>query len=143
MYSLRHPVSVNGFMQTRRSDMIHREKYRQLSEMVNKTVSSFMDEVKVVVWRRGLGGQQHPLESMPPVIIHLSKTNILPAVAINGKVKFALEVPLESDLAKAIHHSDKFPDILGSLHKPGLSPSTFALRMLSSRARFMKGLSKL
>jgi lipoate-protein ligase A len=92
-------------------------KCRQLIEMVNKAVSSRMDEVKVVVWRRGLGGQQHPIESMPPVIIHLSKANILPAVVINGEVKFALEVPLESDLGEAIHQPETFPDILGSLHK--------------------------
>jgi lipoate-protein ligase A len=92
-------------------------KCRQLIEMVNKAVSSLMDEVMVVVWRRGLGGQQHPLEAMPPVIIPLSKANILPAVIINGEVKFALEVPLESDLGEAIHHPDRFPDILGLLHK--------------------------
>jgi len=92
-------------------------KCRQLTEMVNKAASSLMDEVKVVVWRRGLGGQQHPIESMPPVIIHLSKANILPAVIINGEVKFALEVPSENDLGEAVHHPDKFPDILGSLHK--------------------------
>ncbi len=92
-------------------------KCRQLIEMVNHAVSSLMGGVKVVVWRRGLGGQQHPIESMPPVIIHLSKANILPAVVINGEVKFALDVPLESDLGEAIHYPDKFPDILGSLHK--------------------------
>lgn len=92
-------------------------KCRQLIEMVNKAVSSLMDEVKVVVWRRGLGDQQHPLEAMPPVIIHLSKANILPAVVINGEVKFALEVPLEKDIGEAIQYPDKFPDILGLLHK--------------------------
>ncbi|OGP87404.1 MAG: hypothetical protein A2156_03990 [Deltaproteobacteria bacterium RBG_16_48_10] len=92
-------------------------KCRQLIEMVNEAVSSLMDEVKVVVWRRGLGAKQHPIEAMPPVIIPLSKANILPAVIINGEVKFALEVPLESDLGEAIHHPDKFPDILGLLHK--------------------------
>jgi lipoate-protein ligase A len=92
-------------------------KCRQLIEMVNQAVTSLMGEVKVVVWRRGLGGQQHPIELMPPVIIHLSKANILPAVVINGEVKFALEIPLESDLGEAIHHPDKFPDVLGSLHK--------------------------
>ena len=92
-------------------------KCRQLIEMVNRAVSSLVDEVKVVVWRRGLGGQQHPIESMPPVMITLSKANILPAVVINGEVKFALEAPLESDLGEAIRHPDKFPDILGSLHK--------------------------
>ena len=91
----------------------------QLIEMVNKAVSHLTDEVKVVVWRRGLGGQQHPVEAMPPVMITLSKANILPAVVINGEVKFALEAPLESDLGEAIHHPDKFPDILGSLHKRG------------------------
>ncbi len=92
-------------------------KCRQLIEMVNKVVSDLMDEVKVVVWRRGLGGQQHPIESMPPVMITLSKANILPAVVINGEVKFALEAPLESDLGEAIRHPEKVPDILGSLHK--------------------------
>ena len=92
-------------------------KCRQLIERVNKAVSSLMDEVKVVVWRRGLGGQQHPVEAMPPVIITLSKANILPAVIINGDVKFALELPLEDDLKEAIHYPDKFPDILESLYK--------------------------
>ena len=92
-------------------------KCRQLIEMVNKAVSHLTDEVKVVVWRRGLGGQQHPVEAMPPVMITLSKANILPAVVINGEVKFALEVPSENDLGEAVHHPDKFPDILGSLHK--------------------------
>ena len=95
-------------------------KCRQLIERVNKAVSSLLDEVKVVVWRRGLGAEQHPLEAMPPVIITLSKDSILPAVIINGEVKFALEVPLENDLREAIHHPDKFPDILGSLY--GLRP---------------------
>jgi lipoate-protein ligase A len=92
-------------------------KCRQLIEMVNKAASSLMDEVKVVVWRRGLGGQQHPVEAMPPVMVTLSKANILPAVIINGEVKFALELPSENDLGEAVHHPDKFPDILGSLHK--------------------------
>jgi lipoate-protein ligase A len=91
-------------------------KCRQLIEMVNKAVSRLMDEVKVVVWRRGLGAEQHPIEAMPPVIITLSKANILPAVIINGEVKFALEMPPENDLREAIHNPDKFPDILGSLH---------------------------
>ncbi len=92
-------------------------KCRQLIEMVNKAISGLMDEVKVVVWRRGLGGQQHPVEAMPPVLVTLSKANILPAVVINGEVKFALEIPLERDLQGAIHYPDKFPDILGALHK--------------------------
>jgi len=91
-------------------------KCRQLIEMVNKAVSSLTDEVKVVIWRRGLGGQQQPVEAMPPVIATLSKTNILPAVIINGEVKFALEAPSESDIGEAVRHPDKFPDILGSLH---------------------------
>ena len=90
-------------------------KCRQLIERVNKAVSSLVDEVKVVVWRRGLGAQQNPMEPMPPMIIALSKTNILPAVIINGEVKFALEVPLEDDLREAVHNPDKFPDIWGSL----------------------------
>jgi len=97
-------------------------KCRQLIEMVNKAVSSLMDEVKVVVWRRGLGAEQHPIEAMPPVIISLSKANIMPAVVINGEVKFALEIPLENQLGEAIRHPDKFPDILGSLYKSGLRP---------------------
>jgi lipoate-protein ligase A len=97
-------------------------KCRQLIEMVNKAASSLMDEVKVVVWRRGLGAEQHPIEAMPPVIISLSKANILPAVVINGEVKFALETPLENQLREAIRHPDKFPDILGSLYKSGLRP---------------------
>jgi lipoate-protein ligase A len=92
-------------------------KCRQLIEMINKAASHLMDEVKVIVWRRGLGDRQHPLEAMPPVIIHLSKANILPAVVINGEVKFALEVPSENDVGEAVRHPDKFPDILGSLHK--------------------------
>ena len=90
-------------------------KCRQLIERVTK-VLPVVDEVKVVVWRRGLGAQQNPIEPMPPAIITLSKANILPAVIINGEVKFALEVPLEEDLREAIHNPDKFPDILGSLH---------------------------
>ena len=92
-------------------------KCRELIERVKKAASGLMNEVKVVVWRRGLGAEQHPIEAMPPVIISLSKANILPAVVINGEVKFALEVPLENQLREAIHHPDKFPDILGSLHK--------------------------
>ena len=90
-------------------------KCRQLIERVNEAASSLMDEVKVVAWRGGLGTQQNPMEPMPPVIITLSKANILPAVIINGEVKFALEVPLEDDLREAIHDPDKFPDILESL----------------------------
>lgn len=92
-------------------------KCRQLIERVNKAVSGLMDEVKVVVWGRGLGGQQYPVEAMPPVIIALSKANILPAVIINGEVKFALDIPSENDLEEAIHYPDKFPDILESLYK--------------------------
>jgi len=74
------------------------------------------DDVKVVAWRRGLGTEQHPLELMPPALIALSKADILPAVIINGEVKFTLEVPSEDDLRDAIHRPEKFPDILGSLH---------------------------
>ena len=91
-------------------------KCRQLIERVRNAASSLGDEVKVVAWRRGMGAQQNPMELMPPAIITLSKANILPAVIINGEVKFALEVPLEDDIRKAIHNPDKFPDILGTLH---------------------------
>jgi lipoate-protein ligase A len=97
-------------------------KCRELIERIKKAVYGLVDEVKVVIWRRGLGAQQNPMEPMPPVIITLSKANILPAVIINGDVKFALEVPLESDLREAIRHPEKFPDILDSLYKRGLRP---------------------
>ena len=95
-------------------------KCRQLVERVNKAVSSLVDEVKVAIWRRGLGAQQNPMEPIPPMIIALSKANILPAVIINEELKFALEVPLEDDLREAILNPDKFPDIWGSLlgHRP-------------------------
>ncbi len=92
-------------------------KCRQLIEMVNRAVSSITDEVNVVVWRRGLGSQQHPMEAMPPVMITLSKSNILPAVVINGEVKFALETPSEREIAEAVRYPNKFPDILGLLPK--------------------------
>lgn len=93
-------------------------KCRQLITMV-KRAAQHMDDVKIAVWRRGLGGEQQPMEAMPPVIANLSKANILPAVIIDGEVKFALEAPLETDLKEAIQHPENFPDILESLSKGG------------------------
>jgi|GEM_PF-760030 len=92
-------------------------KCRQLIEMVKRVTNKIMDEVKVIVWRRGAGVEQHPSELMPPVIVTLSKAHIIPAVIINGEVKFALEIPQEDDLREAIYNPDKYPDILGSLLK--------------------------
>jgi lipoate-protein ligase A len=92
-------------------------KCRQLIERVNRAVSCAGDEIKVILWMRGLGEQRHPLEAIPPVIFRLSKANILPAVVINGEVKFALEVPSESDLKEAIQSPDNYPNILGLLYK--------------------------
>lgn len=92
-------------------------KCRQLIESVKRVTNQAMEEVKVIIWRRGGGAEQNPSELMPPVIITLSKAHILPAVIINGEVKFALEVPSEDDLREAIEQPDKFPDILGSLLK--------------------------
>jgi hypothetical protein len=91
-------------------------KCRQLIDRVNKAASSLMDEVKVVAWRRGLGTEQNPAELTPPVLVALAKANILPAVIINGEVKFALEVPSENILRAAIHNPDRFPDLSKSLH---------------------------
>ncbi len=92
-------------------------KCRKLIENVKKVIDKIKGEIKVIVWRRGAGTEQHPLELMPPVIITLSKAHILPAVIINGEVKFALEVPPEEKLQEAIFYPDRFPDILGSLLK--------------------------
>jgi len=76
---------------------------RKLIELVNDVVSDLQDEVSVMIWMRGRGVYQHgPYPEISPVLSRAHKQSIIPAVIINGELKFSGSIPLREDLRKAI-----------------------------------------
>jgi lipoate-protein ligase A len=76
---------------------------RKLIELVNEVVSDLQDEVRVMIWMRGRGIYQHgPHPEISPFLSKAHKQSIIPAVIINGELKFSGSIPSKEDLRKAI-----------------------------------------
>jgi lipoate-protein ligase A len=78
-------------------------KCRQLIDLVKNVTSDLQNEVEVRVWMRGKGIYQHgPYPEISPVLKYVDKHSTLPAIIINGELKFSESIPLREDLRKAI-----------------------------------------
>jgi len=76
---------------------------RRLIDMVKSVTSDLKDKVEVVIWMRGRGIQQHGLRpEMSDALRRAEKESIIPAVIINGELKFQGAIPLKEDLRRAI-----------------------------------------
>lgn len=76
---------------------------RKLVELVRDVVSDMQDEIKVIIWMRGKGVHQHgPCPEMSSALIGTQKSSIIPAIIINGELKFRESVPQKEDLRKAV-----------------------------------------
>jgi lipoate-protein ligase A len=76
---------------------------RRLIDLVRNAVSDLQDEVKVMIWMRGKGIHQHgPYPEMSSVLQAAEKRSTIPAIIINGELKFSESVPSKENLRKAI-----------------------------------------
>ena len=78
-------------------------KCRQLIDLVKNVTSDLQNEVEVRVWMRGRGIYQHgPNPEISPVLKSAEKNSTLPAIIVNGELKFSESIPSKEDLRKAI-----------------------------------------
>ena len=76
---------------------------RKLIDMVRSVTVDLGDEVEVVIWMRGRGIQQHgPRPEMSDALRDAEKQSIIPAIIINGELKFQGSIPTKEILRKAI-----------------------------------------
>jgi len=76
---------------------------RELVHLVNDVVSDLQDEVKVMIWMRGRSIYQHgPCPEMSSALQAAKKRSIIPAIIINGELKFSESVPSKEVLRKAL-----------------------------------------
>jgi lipoate-protein ligase A len=78
-------------------------KCRELIDLVKNVTSDLQNEVEIRVWMRGRGINQHgPCPEISPVLKYVEKHSTLPAIIINGELKFSESIPSKEDLRKAI-----------------------------------------
>ena len=76
---------------------------RKLIELVKNVTSDLQDDVTVRVWMRGKGRDQHGVYAeMSQALIYAEKCSRIPAVIINGEVKFDKTLPSREDLRSAV-----------------------------------------
>jgi lipoate-protein ligase A len=76
---------------------------RKLIDMVKNVTLDLKDKVGVMIWMRGRGIQQHGhCPEMSNALRRAKKRSVIPAVIINGELKFAGSIPSKEDLRKAI-----------------------------------------
>ncbi len=78
-------------------------KCHELIHLVNDATSDLQGEVKVIIWKRGKGINQHgPYPEMSSSLVDAQKRSIIPAIIINGKLAFSGSVPSKDKLKQAI-----------------------------------------
>ena len=78
-------------------------KCHELIHLVNDATSDLQGEVKVIIWMRGKGINQHgPYPEMSSSLVDAQKRSIIPAIIINGKLAFSGSVPSKDKLKQAI-----------------------------------------
>jgi len=76
---------------------------RQLIELVKDVTSDLQDDITVRVWMRGKGCDQHGVYSeMSQALINAEKCSRIPAVIINGELKFDKTLPSKECLRSAV-----------------------------------------
>ena len=76
---------------------------RSLLSLINETIADLRDRLEVRVWYRGKG--RPPGVEITQGLYQASKGSIIPAVIINGKLKFGPKIPSKKDLRKAIEEA--------------------------------------
>ena len=76
---------------------------RQLIELVKDVTSDLQDDVTVRVWMRGKGSDQHGVyPEMSEALISAEKCSRIPAIIINGELKFDRTIPSKKCLRSAV-----------------------------------------
>jgi lipoate-protein ligase A len=76
---------------------------RQLIELVKNVTSDLQDDVTVRVWMRGKGRDQHGVYAeMSQALIYAEKCSRIPAIIINGELKFDKTLPSKECLRSAV-----------------------------------------
>jgi hypothetical protein len=76
---------------------------RQLIDMVKDVTSDLQDDVAVRVWMRGKGVNQHGVyPEMSQALIGAEKSSRIPAIIINGELKFTEAIPSKENLRSAV-----------------------------------------
>jgi lipoate-protein ligase A len=73
---------------------------RSLLSLINEITADLRERLEIRVWYRGMGPP--PGVDITPGLKHASKSSIIPAVIINGELKFGLEIPSKDTLRDAI-----------------------------------------
>lgn len=78
-------------------------KCRQLIDLVKNVTAELQDEVETRIWMRGRGIYQHgPNPEISPALKYVEKHSSLPAIIVNGELRFSECMPSKEDLKKAI-----------------------------------------
>jgi len=76
---------------------------RKLMDIVKSVTLDLEGKVEVMIWMRGRGIQQHgPRPEMSNALRDAEKRHVIPAVIINGELKFQGFIPSRENLRKAI-----------------------------------------
>jgi lipoate-protein ligase A len=76
---------------------------RKLISLVNDVTSDLQDDITVRVWMRGKGSNQHGVyPEMSEALINAEKCSRIPAVIINGELKFDKTLPSRECLRSAV-----------------------------------------
>lgn len=84
-------------------------KCRELIRLVSDATADLLEKVKVVVWRRGMG--YPPGVGLTIGLRKAAKARIIPAVIINGGLKFGKTIPSRDQLRRAILAPESVPNI--------------------------------
>jgi lipoate-protein ligase A len=73
---------------------------RSLLSLINGVTANLRERLEIRIWHRGMGPP--PGVDITPGLKHASKLSIIPAVIINGELKFGPEIPSKDALKGAI-----------------------------------------
>jgi len=72
----------------------------ELIELVRDVTIDLQERVEIKIWRRGLGIP--PGETITPGLKKAAKESVIPAIIVNGKLKFGKGIPLRHELRATI-----------------------------------------
>lgn len=76
---------------------------RQLINLVNDVTSDLQDDITIRVWMRGKGIYQHGVyPEMSSTLVDAEKCSRIPAIIINGELKFDRTIPSRECLRSAV-----------------------------------------
>ena len=76
---------------------------RKLISLINDVTSDLQDDITVRVWMRGKGSNQHGVyPEMSSALVNAEKSSRIPAIIINGELKFDKTIPSKECLRSAV-----------------------------------------